>query len=196
MTDRQVIVVDVETTGLHDAAAILEVAALNLNTGEEITFVPYVTREQLANAQPEAMRINRYYERGVFRNALNEESTRLMYETLHGQLEGNTFAGSNPTFDSRLISREKYFKKSEYVPFGVKSYAHAFGAPWHHRLLDLSAYAAGALGLPLEELPGLHKVCEILGVKNEEEHSALGDVRATAQCFRRLKAMTMEQCGR
>lgn len=186
---RQIIVVDVESTGLGKGAVILEVAALNLDTGEEIYFVPYVTQDQLGTAEPDAMRINRYYERGVYTKMLYPEVTLKRYEQLRKMLDGNTFAASNPTFDTRLISATRWVDAGEYVSFGSRAYEKPFGQPWHYRLLDLSAYAAGVLALHPGELPGAHKVCELLGVENEEEHSALGDARATAECFRRLMAM-------
>lgn len=184
---RQVVVVDLETTGLGPDAVILEVAAFNMETCEEFYFVPHVTHEQLGAADPDALGINRYYERGVYKNRLDEEATRGRYEYLRGMLTGNTFAGSNPTFDTRLLAAAKWHRTADYVAFGMDRSVRAFGEPWHHRLLDLSAYAAGVLALPLEELPGLHKVCELLSITNQEEHSAMGDVRATAKCFEKLR---------
>lgn len=164
---REIVVVDTETTKLTPDAVVLEIAALNMTTGEEFRAVPYVTAQQLVNADPEALAINRYYERRVFADMLEDSAANNnAFAWLRTMLDGKTFAGCNPAFDS---------------PFIVKLIG---GQVYHHRLWDLSAYAAGVLGL--DELPGLHKVCELLGVENEDEHSALGDVRATAECFRRL----------
>ncbi|QGJ93793.1 DnaQ-like DNA polymerase III subunit [Mycobacterium phage Hannaconda] len=193
---REIIVVDVESTGLGDGAAILEVAAVNLATGEEFSFAPYVMSDDLANADPKALQVNRYYERGVWARALDNERAALRYHELRQWLDGNVLAGSNPAFDARLLSRAQYITPSEYIPFGMKPIARSFGQPWHHRLLDLSAYAAGVLGIPFEELPGLHKVCELLGVVNEEAHSALGDARATAECFRILRVLAKQNRAR
>jgi len=36
------------------------------------------------------------------------------------------------------------------------------------------------------ELEGLAHICDRLGVKNDEQHTALADARATAECFRIL----------
>lgn len=166
---RQIVVVDTETTGLHEDAVILEVAAVNVETGEELYFAPHVDCQAFAEASGHAMQINRYFERGVFEDELTLWATQDHYSKLEDMLEGNTFAGSNPTFDSTRLP---------------------IGNVWHHRLLDLSAFAAGVLGVHPGELPGAHAVCELLGVVNEEEHSALGDARAAAECFRRLMAMS------
>jgi DNA polymerase III subunit epsilon len=170
MTTRALICVDVETLGLHDSAAIIEVAAVNVDTGEELHFVPELPRYQLQNAEFEALAINRYFERRTFRDALSAEGTSRAYCELAEMLRLNTFAGSNPTFDSKLLAKFN-------------------GATWHHRLADLAAYAAGKLDIDPTELPGLAAVCEKLGVVNEDPHSALGDARATAECFRRLRTL-------
>ena len=164
---RDVICVDIETTGLSPSSVPLEVAAVNLATGEELAFAPYVDRAALMGASPAALRINRYFERGVWERTVGIEDTRRQYAALGDWLEGSTLAGANPTFDDARLPPS--------VTRGR-----------HHRLLDLSAYAAGVLGLAPGDLPGLAKVCEMLEVQNTEPHSALGDARATAECFRRL----------
>lgn len=186
---RQIIVVDIETTGLHPKAAILEVAAVNVDTGEELCFAPHVDRQAFAEAEGTAMQINRYFERGVHARMLSQDYTALRYTHLREMLTDNVFAASNPAFDSRHIARAQWTNPGEYVAFGMKALTRDIGTPWHYRMLDLSAYAAGVLALDPTELPGAHAVCELLGVENEEEHSALGDARATAECFRRLMAM-------
>ena len=61
---------------------------------------------------------------------------------------------------------------------------------WHHRLLDVEAYAAGALGLPGPV--GLRDTAALPGVKVDEEalHTALGDAdlaRAVYEAARRLR---------
>jgi len=170
---RELIVVDIETNGLGPHCAPMEVAAINVASGEELYFVPDIHDSVLTAADPEALRVNRYFERGVFRKRLDREATNEAWRRLLAMLEGNTFGGSNPTFDTRVIEQDRHIE-----------------GQWHHRLADLSAFAAGVLGLAPTELPGLHKVCELLGVVNEEEHGALGDARATAECFRRLAQMT------
>jgi DNA polymerase-3 subunit epsilon len=168
MSDRQLIVVDVETTSLDTAScAILEVAAINPATGETLRFVPKVESGQLADAEPEALAVNRYYERQLFRETLSLDETRTSYHRLAHLLRGNILGGSNPRFDAAVLERK-------------------IGNIWHHRLADLSAYAAGVLGLPLTELPGLEKVCAALDIVNSEPHSALGDADATARCFMAL----------
>jgi DNA polymerase III subunit epsilon len=169
---RKLIVVDVETTGLHETAAILEVAAVNVETGDAVHFVPFVSKAALGDAEPIAMQINRYFERGVWKAMLDFDKTKEAYADIALALEGHAFAGSNPAFDSQLL-------RAAIRPI--------YGGPlWHYRLADLAAYAAGVLRIPPTELPGLEAVCTALGVKNKEPHSAMGDAVATAECFRQL----------
>lgn len=173
---RDLIVVDTETTGLNEEFHWpIEIAAINVATGEYLYFVPDLPSHALDHAEGMALKINRYFERGVFKKRLSRPDTINYYNELWDMLRGNTLAGSNPKFDASMLIR------------GYVETVHGDSAPpWHHRLADLSAYAAGALGLQPTELPGLNVVCDVLGVENEDAHSALGDARATAECFRRL----------
>lgn len=166
MSKRQLIVVDLETTGLNTATCHpLEVAAVNTATGKEIRFVPFISRSALGNADFQALQVNRYFERGSWEDMLVDEgANRVAYEEPEEMLTGNTLGGSNPRFDAAVLAR-------------------FMGEVWHHRLADLAAYAAPAMGLGPEELPGLAKVCEHFGITNYAEHSAYGDAKATAACF-------------
>ncbi|QAU04979.1 putative exonuclease [Mycobacterium phage Henu3] len=125
---------------------------------------------------------------------LSPADTADAFDELATMLKGNTFGGSNPTFDSHLVASARVTPPS-YAVLGAE---HVVGRVWHHRLADLAAYAAGVLGLNPTELPGLDAVIEkvdfmvpifmvpIGEVDNYERHTALGDARITASCFRRL----------
>ncbi|WP_116051914.1 exonuclease domain-containing protein [Amycolatopsis palatopharyngis] len=170
---RQIVVVDVESTGLDFALHVpVEIAWMNLTTGEWGCFVPHHTDLDLRTAEAKALEVNDYRER--LAHLPRDKGQRL--GELHEQLLGNTLAGSNPRFDSLML--RVAFTRQWLSPL----------EPWHHRLLDLSAYAAGVLGIPPSELPGLAAVCALLAVENTAPHTAMGDVEATAECFRRLEA--------
>lgn len=83
MTGRHLIVVDVETTSLADDATILEVAALDVHTGEEFRAVPFITQSALAKADPVSLSINRYYERQVFKDMLEDAEVEFA-RRMHG----------------------------------------------------------------------------------------------------------------
>ncbi|QFP94844.1 DNA polymerase II exonuclease [Mycobacterium phage Marshawn] len=175
---RQLIVVDLETTGLHDEAMPLEVALLNVDTGESLLFVPHVTVEQMNAAQPKALEVNGYLERDVWRDMLTEQQTAVAWAEVQDWLRGNTFGGSNPAFDSTIVARQL-------VTFGVAP--QTVGKVWHHRLADLAAYAAGKLDVDPTELAGLDDVAERLAVPVVARHTAIGDVLVTGLCFDLLR---------
>lgn len=171
MSNRHLIVVDLETTGLDPSVHVpIEVAAVNVDTGEVVAFVPHLYPEDLGRADKDALRINRYFERGVYKQMLDPESTEKSWARLWNMLKDNTLGGANPRFDAEILMRHPWRHETE---------------PWHHRLADISSYVAGARGRDATELPGLAECCELLGVVNQEPHSAMGDVYATVDCFRK-----------
>ncbi|DAZ90296.1 3'-5' exonuclease [Mycobacteroides abscessus] len=170
MADMDLIVVDLETTGLDSVIhRPLEVAAINVTTGEELYFVPFIDSRDMVNADPESLRINRYYERGVFRNMLKSTADNMLhYNHLFTMLRGKRFGGANPRFDAQMLTTAANMPES-----------------WHYRLADVCSYTSGALGLDGSDIRGLHDICASLSVEQSEAHSALDDARVTAECFRR-----------
>lgn len=173
------IVVDVETSGLDpDSHDVLEVAAVDLATGEELHFVPTPTssiwRDQ---SSAPALRVNRYFERGVFEHQVDEETTRKRWESLATMLDGNILAGVNPAFDAKFVDKAMEF--------------HTVECRRRYQLRDLATYAAGVLRTDPAEPTSSSEVFAALGVTNQEAHSALGDARATAEAFNKLRALSM-----
>lgn len=186
---RQLIVVDVETTGLDPTRhSAVEVAWWNLTTDDRGRFIPpHNPRTVLAEADIAALRVNRYIDRipGQPQDYNNLSLTELHAQFLDYDEDDvsdaaecavvqHTLAGSNPAFDAAFLA----------VLFGNLEFLDDRPEPWHHRLWDLSAYAAGVLGL--DDLPGLSTVCELLDVPGPD-HTAEGDVTATGLCFRALQ---------
>lgn len=164
---RQLIVVDIETTNLDpNTGAILEVCALNMDTDEELYFVPFITPVALGNADGIAMQINRYYERGVWRDMLKDiEATRDSYMKLAKMLKGNTFAGMNPTFDVGFLSQ-------------------VMPPSWHYAPADVGAYVAGSIGMHPAEVPNLTDLAHRFGLDASDAHGARGDVNLTAELYK------------
>lgn len=173
------IVVDVETSGLdptiHD---VLEVAAIDLATGDELHFVPTpISSVWLEQSSAPAMRVNRYFERGVFEHQVDLETTRKRWETLGTMLDGNILAGANPAFDARFVDQAMSH--------------HVVECRRRYQLRDLATYAAGVLRTDPAAPTSSSEVYAALGITNEEAHSALGDARATAEAFNKLRALSM-----
>lgn len=179
---RHLIIVDTETTGLIPGTHWpIEVAAVNVTTGQELYFVPAIPEGALDKAEGEALRINRYFERGLYAWKGSWAASEEMWGALWKMLSGNTLGGCNPSFDAAMIMAGYRAAKEN----GLRSFAPT-PQVWHHRLADLAAYAGPALQLAPNELVGLAQICERLGVTNDDEHTALSDARATAECFRRV----------
>lgn len=166
---RRVIVVDCETTGLDlDTAMAVEVAWWDLDTDQRGCFIP---PHDISGATIEALEINGYYKR------IEDQPTDVNYAdalALHHVLRGQVLAGSNPSFDAHMLRRL----------FTVAGFPAT--QPWHHRMLDLSAYAAGVLELDPTDLLGLAKVADLLGIPAVPDHTAEGDVQVTGLCFEAL----------
>lgn len=166
---RELIVVDTETTGLSEYSAIVEVAAVNVDTGVEFYFVPNTDEVKFTTKDFFALKLNGYIERELWKQQLSPNGTRDHYYMLGAMLKGNTFAGSNPAFDQRVLSKK-------------------VDVTWHHRLGDLATFAAGKMNRDITDLPGLSDVAEFFGVEIPGRHGALEDARATAELFRVLRA--------
>lgn len=167
------IVVDLETTGLHRDSAIVEVAAVQFDDRAVFQFVPYIESIDVRRCG-DGLQINRYFERGLHKMMITSpEETNRTYAMLHEMLQGNTFGGSNPRFDANRLAKQ--FERLRLDP-----------EPWHYKLSDVSAFGAGVLGIKPEEAPGLHDLCVRLGVINVEEHGAVGDALATVECYEKL----------
>ena len=134
--------VDVETTGLDlDRHVVVEVAAVDVASGEVFEFVQPLTVEDLAAADPAAFAVNRYFERRVFARS----TSSLGWVDLADFLAGATICGANVRFDAAMLRKA----------FGVLD----LDEPWHYRLLDLGSYAAGVLGSDPAAPMGLAATC-------------------------------------
>lgn len=182
MGGRQLVVVDTETTGLDlERHVAVEVAWWNLDTDEVCSFIPPHGVEDLDFADLTALRLNRYRER--IEGDLQDHSG-MFSDRLYEVLRNNTFVGSNPAFDAIML-------RKVWVRLLHPEYSRSPVDPWHYRMLDLSAYAAGVLGVDPRELPGLREVCDRLDVhlSEDEAHGALADVLATGRCIKVLQEL-------
>lgn len=167
MAKGDLVFLDIETLGLDIGQHAIWEIAYAVNDGPIISsFIPHFKTP----ADPEALKVNNYEER--IKNAV--------YVPDFGQhfvaaLTGSTVVGANPAFDTKFI--ELQFLR----PRGLET------TPWHHRLLDIEAYAMGVLNL--DTMPGLSTICETLYITQKDKHTAAGDVETTRYVFNALKTL-------
>lgn len=170
------VVVDVETSGLDpDTHIVLEVAAIDLHTHEELVFVPHLPDSSWrGRATAEALEVNRYDERRLSEDTAGPLATVDAWSGLNEMLEGNLIAGANPEFDAKFVDKALY-------NLGIKPLR-------RHQTRDLVTYAAGVLGIDPAIAMRSGELITMLGITNELPHSAQGDARAAAEAFRLLMA--------
>ena len=169
---------DVETTGLDpDVHHVWEIA-LAIDDGPiQSTMVSHWTY----GADPEALKVSRYYERGgdALTTGGNPEqilAAEAIEQTIYEALHNTTLVGANPAFDAAFLRAR----------WGT--------APWHFRLLDIEAYAMGALGYDRPQ--GLAALSADLRARGFEipspDHTAAGDVATTRACHLALRDIYRE----
>lgn len=123
--------VDTETTGLdpflHDA---WEIAVILRVDGQDEEHV-YRVRPDVSNADPQALKINRYHER-TSDPAWVWDDREAAAARLYQLLEGAVIVGSNPAFDAEMLTHlfGRYFDQPR---------------PWHYRTVDTVTLAVGSL---------------------------------------------------
>ena len=159
---------DTETTGLDPERHEVWEIAYAVDDGP---ILYGVVHHSLRYADPTALRLNEYASRGVVATYSDIEPL------CRTALDGATIVGANPAFDTAFLRSR----------WGI--------APWHHRLWDIEAYAAGVLGLSL--VPGLSGLALRLRADGHEipepDHTAAGDVATLRACFRALQTIATER---
>jgi DNA polymerase III subunit epsilon len=171
---RRTVVVDCESTGLTDDAIAIEVAWWDLDTDERGSFIPPHSEAWVReHGHPDALRINGYLDR--IAGQQHDDGTEV--RRLHLALRGQCIAGAN-VGRADCAWLVKMFRQQGLHP-----------EPWHYRLGEIGPYAAGILGLPLSEAPGLGDICDLMGVDAEPEvHTAANGVTATGLALKALMA--------
>lgn len=169
------VVVDVETTGLDPARHdVLEVAAIVYGPDDETgaytvshthDFAPYPGSEAFRLASPDSLRINRYFERGVYKTAIGLPALDGVLNRFAEELEDVTLVGANPAFDAAFLRR--LLRSTE------------VGSAWSPRLLDVEAMTMALRKLP--RVPSLSECAALWGIPVDpvRKHTALGDAEVT-----------------
>lgn len=163
---RSLVFLDTETTGLdQDKDQVWEIAYA-LEDGPVYSSLVEHSAPRLTAHTWFAFNLNGYFSRWEFpQDGAAYESRAAFEKTLRETLKGATLVCSNPRFDANMLYRR----------WGTE--------PWHHRVWDISAYAAGVFGW--DELRGLADIAEVCGVK-QPDHTAAQDVATLRECFREL----------
>src|SRR5690606_34858754 len=119
-----IVFVDCETTGLDPGRHEIWELALIVDDEEHV----WTMDVDLSKADPDALRVGRYYERERERGAgiPFEVATEVWYLTTNRAL-----VGINPAFDAAFLTR--FLRSHGCVP------------KWHYHVIDVKAVAAGAL---------------------------------------------------
>jgi len=178
MKGKKIAFVDIETTGVDPYKhEILEIGCLVAKQNDDGSFVMIeefevkVKPEHIENAEPQALRINGYDEANwMFAHTL-EEALRLMNQKLG---DDATMIAHNITFDYSFII-------NAYSRLGMKD-------PFFHKYDTLTMAMMRFKDEEDTQRLSLRALCEKFGIKNEKAHTALADVRATFEVFKRLMA--------
>lgn len=186
--------VDCETTGLDRRRHHVFELAWALDDGPIYTLLlPHTLRY----AQPEALAVGRYHERRIADMIATRDwyspprTTITDFVTAFAGPDGSrrTLVAANPAFDAgmlhgKVIGREPWTSRTRRLLHLPAPDAPA--EPWHHRLLDIEAYAAGAFGWP--HLAGLRTISDWLTEHGypipAPDHTAASDV-ATLRAIHR-----------
>lgn len=174
--------IDLETTGTNpDIHEIIEIGCIvaeqrpRSGRGPEVVKVDEldikVRPEHIETADPTALRVNGYNEA----DWLFATDLKSALETLVQKTEGTIVVGQNISFDWGFL--EKGFEKT-----GLE---HAFH---DYHMLDLVSLAFAKLydDPDYNQKFGLRFLCERFGVKNEKAHTALADIQATFEVYKKL----------
>lgn len=155
---------DTETTGLDpDRHEIWELAyAIDDGPIESGVII-----HSLRNATPEALSMNGYWDRA---QVVAPQSCMAVEIGLRSAIVGATIVGANPAFDAAFLKAR----------WGI--------TPWHYRLFDIEAFAAGVLGFATPRgLAATRLALVDMGYDiPKPDHTAHGDVKTLREVHRAL----------
>jgi hypothetical protein len=170
MTERHLLFVDTETTGLHPLAQAFELGwKKETDEGVNSLILPH----SLFGADPAALKVNRYRERGLVPFAqLGREAERHL-DRFRIDATDATLVIANPSFD---------------VPHLMKLVGFQL---WHYRIIDIESYAMPILGHSRPQgMSTIYRELTELGHQlPENDHTVVGDIRMMEAAFNILRTM-------
>lgn len=190
---RRFVALDLETTTLDRRFAVpLEVAAVEFapaagkaDIAEVERFVPYHTDAVLHGADPDALAVNRYYERRLFADMLDPAATAKAADRLVDLLTDAVLVCANPSYDSIILWSWLATIRPD---LGRE--------PWHFRHYDVSLATAVEFGL--DRIPGLRESAEMWQVSTPapDWHTAAYDALTTAEVCSAVQHSAATRSGR
>lgn len=177
MTNKTLAFIDIETTGLDVGKhEIIEIGCLIAREKGDGTFEVKeefemkVQPQHIETAEPEALSVNGYNEAEWMFGVTLEQAMK----NLSDKTKDAVMVAHNVGFDYSFLA--KAFSETS-VP-NQMFYAN----------LDTLSFAVAKLGNnPAVKRYSLRALCEYFGIKNERAHTALADVRAMFEVYKKLK---------
>jgi DNA polymerase III alpha subunit (gram-positive type) len=165
--DRTIVFVDTETTGLHRDAQAFELA---WKIEDDNVIKTMILPHSLYGADPVALEINRYRERGISPYGAASE---MAIDGFRQDATDATLVIANPAFDVPHLMNLLGFQV------------------WHYRIIDIESYAMPVLGHSRPQ--GMHTIFKELTELGydlpEPDHTAGRDVEAMESAFHILRSM-------
>ena len=167
--------IDIETTGLNVLAhEILEIGCVlttpDLTVLEE--FDLKIKPKKIETADPVSLKVS-HYNSEAWESGLSLEKA---LNILSKKTKDCIMVGHNVSFDAGFL--EYAFAENE-----IKNLMH------YHKLDTVSIAWAKLHNDPKLERFSLHEMCLRFGIKNEHEHTALSDARATYELYKKLLSL-------
>ena len=173
-SDRDLVFVDTETTGLQSHDVVIQVAYVHTDRRAERVFDSWVAKLALppgVRCHPEAAKVNGY---SPTRWADARPAREVLAEFLDRLPPRFVLAGHNTPFDKRMLVAE--FRRYDLPLPG-----------WHPDAVDTKFMAKQTL-LKTGRVPDvrLATLCDYLAISNTGEHEALADCERTLEVYRLL----------
>lgn len=176
MKGKKLAFIDIETTGTNPMKhEIVEIGCLIAKQNDDGTFVELesfevkVKPEHIETAEPEALRINGYDESAwMFAHTQKEALTMIAQKC-----DGCVMVAQNVAFDYSFLV-------NAFHTYDVKD-------PFFYAKLDTipMAYLRFRKDPEMNSYT-LRSLCEKYGIKNEKAHTALADIQATFEIFKKI----------
>lgn len=166
--DNNLVFIDTETTSLDVSKGQVIEVAWAVNDGPVVS---RVLPHTLAFADPKALEVNRYLERGLGDPAV--WTTRVKaHDAMREAFTGATVVAENYGFDCSFL---------DYKVFG--------GEPWHYRKIELSTISMILFNIdrPAGMYDTRNRLIEAGYIIPEGDHSAAGDVACLQACYYALR---------